>query len=160
MIVKWVNNYIRKQKIQALYSNPKIIVDGTAKITHPEGIYTNSGKITIGKNTLINYGCSIVSGYEEIRIGNNVLIGDHTVINTIKHNFDKIDTPINQQGTTEKPIIIEDDVWIAAHCTIIQGVTIGKHSVIGAHSLVTKDIPPYSIAYGVPARKIKTRKNE
>lgn len=56
-----------------------------------------------------------------------------------------------------KPIVIEDDVWIAARVNVMAGVTIGKGSVIGAGSVVTKDIPPYSIAVGTPAKVIKKR---
>jgi acetyltransferase-like isoleucine patch superfamily enzyme len=94
----------------------------------------------------------------EIKIGNNVLIGPGTVINTANHNFERIDIPIKSQGITEKPIIIEDDVWIGANCTILGGTKIGAHSVIGAHSLVKGDIPPYSVAYGVPCIVKRTRR--
>ncbi len=92
-----------------------------------------------------------------IKIGDNVLIGPNVVIRAADHNFDNIDIPINMQGHRSGRIIIEDNVWIGANVTIIRDVTIGTGSVIGAGAVVTKDVPPYSIAAGVPARVIKSR---
>jgi acetyltransferase-like isoleucine patch superfamily enzyme len=86
-----------------------------------------------------------------------VLIGPYVVINTLHHHFDRLDVPIWRQGYDGAPITIEDDVWIGANCTILAGVRIGAHSVIGAHSLVNRDIPPYSVAFGVPCRIHRSR---
>jgi len=115
------------------------------------------GAIEIGEDTFINELCSIYTYNSTIKIGNGVLIGPATVINTHHHNFQRNDLPIQKQGGYVKPIIIEDDVWIGAHCTILGGVRIGAHSVIGAHSLVNKSIPPRSVAYGVPCKVKRTR---
>jgi len=73
------------------------------------------------------------------------------------HNFDSIDVPMKDQGVATAPIIIEDDCWIAANCIILSGVRIGKGSVIAAGSVVTKDVAPYSVMGGNPAKKLKTR---
>lgn len=96
---------------------------------------------TIGERTTI--GCS-----DKIIVGNFVQIASDCSLRDTNHKFDKIDIPITQQGVVCKPIIIEDDVWIASGCHILSGVTIGKGSVIGAGSVVTSSIPPYSIAVG------------
>ena len=68
------------------------------------------------------------------------------------------DRPIHGQGIEFGPIVIEDYVWIGGRANIMAGVTIGKGSVIGAGAVVTRDIPPYSVAVGVPAKVIKTRR--
>ena len=116
-----------------------------------------TGIIEIGEDTFINEMCSIIAYDAAIKIGNGVFVGPETVMHTYGHKFQRTDLPIRKQGGTVKSIIIEDDVWIAAHCTILGGVRIGTHSVIGAHSLVNKSIPPYSVAYGVPCKVRRTR---
>lgn len=121
------------------------------------------GNVRMGKNSSIQAYSNIV-GYGkadnqtgQITIGDNVRIASHTIMIAANHNFDDVNKPITKQGLKYAPIIIEDDVWIAARVNIMAGVTIGKGSVIGAGSVVTKDIPPYSIAVGVPARVVKKR---
>lgn len=105
---------------------------------------------TIGERTTI--GCS-----DSVVIGKYVQIASDCSIRDTNHKFDDADCLIVQQGLVTKPIVIEDDVWIAAGCHILSGVTIGKGSVIGAGSVVTSDIPPNSIAVGVPAKVVKKR---
>jgi len=89
------------------------------------------------------------------------MMGPDVMIYTQNHRFDRIDIPMIEQGNTEpKPVVIEDDVWIAARSIILPGVTIGKGAVIAAGAVVTKDVPPYTVVGGVPARKIKLRIEE
>ena len=95
---------------------------------------------------------------ESIKIGSYVMIGAGTNIYDSSYIYDNVNIPIKMQGSKTSPVVIEDDVWIGANCTILMGVTIGAHSIIGANSVVTKSIPPYSIAVGVPAKVIKSRK--
>jgi acetyltransferase-like isoleucine patch superfamily enzyme len=90
-------------------------------------------------------------------IGDNVLIAGHTMIIPSNHNSQDLQIPINQQGENSKGIIIEDDVWIGAGCKILDGVCIKSGAIIGAGSVVTKDIPPNAIIAGVPGKLIKYR---
>lgn len=123
------------------------------------------GNVRIGKNCSVqNY--TVIVGYGEpedysglVKIGNDVRIAPHCFMVAGNHNFDDPEKPISRQGLTCKPIIIEDDVWIAARVNVIAGVTIGRGSVIAAGSVVTKDIPPMSIAAGIPAT-VKKRRSE
>ena len=122
----------------------------------PSHILSYKGQIEIGNNcSLSQY--SILFGLGGLKIGNGVRIGPHTVVIPSNHNFDRIDIPIFKQGETMLGIIIEDDVWIGANCTICDGVVIGEGSVIGAGSVVTRNIPPFSVAVGSPAKVIKKR---
>jgi acetyltransferase-like isoleucine patch superfamily enzyme len=117
------------------------------------------GEIMVGKNTSFNSGVHInASVCGKIYIGNNCLIGPNVVMRTADHIFSSIDTPIRQQGHKCQNILLEDDIWLGSNVIILGGVTIGKGSVIGAGSVVTKNIPEYSIAVGVPAKVIKSRK--
>lgn len=119
-------------------------------------IMTYGGTIEIGARCSINP-YSILYGHGNLKIGNDVLIAAHTVIIPANHNFDDIHIPINSQGLTTKGIVIDDDVWIGAGCKILDGVTIGKGAVIAAGAVVNKNVPPYTIVGGVPAKELKKR---
>lgn len=114
------------------------------------------GKIEIGNNVSINPFC-FFNGGGGISIGDNVRIAAHTIIISSNHNFDSVDIPIYMQGSTMKGIKICDDVWIGGGVKILDGVTIGKGCVVGAGSIVTKNLDEYGIYVGSPARKIKSR---
>lgn len=92
-----------------------------------------------------------------VKIGSRVLIGYNTVILSRSHNVPRAPLKIFVSGHSSKPVVLGDDCWIGANCTILPGVTIGKGAVIGASSVVVKDIPDYSVAVGNPARVIKIR---
>ena len=112
--------------------------------------------ISIGDNSQIGER-SQIGAYT--KIGSDVIMAPDVIIWTISHAFDRTDIPINQQGATDiKPVIIGDDVWIGQRAIIKPGVTVGNHAIIGAGSIVTKDIPEWAIVAGNPARIIKMRK--
>ncbi len=114
------------------------------------------GDIELGENCSVNPFC-VLYGLGGLKIGNGVRIATHTVIVPANHGFDDPDTFIFRQAETRKGIVIEDDVWIGSGCRILDGVCIGRGSVIGAGAVVTRSIPAYSIAAGVPARVIGQR---
>jgi acetyltransferase-like isoleucine patch superfamily enzyme len=93
-----------------------------------------------------------------IAIGSRVMIGSHTAITSITHDYAEED--MRFAPTIRKPVVVEDDVWIGTHSIILPGVTIGKGSVVGANSVVTKDVKPYSIVYGSPAKIYKYREQQ
>jgi maltose O-acetyltransferase len=94
----------------------------------------------------------------ELVVGNDVMMGPGVVIYGRYHNYERIDIPMNKQGMGDySPINIEDDVWIGARAIVLKGVTIGKGSIIGAGSVVTKNVEPYSVVAGNPARVIGMR---
>lgn len=115
------------------------------------------GEITIGNNSSLNPYC-VLYGNGGINIGNNVRIATHTVFSAQNHVFSDCNVPIVEQGTSQLGISVEDDVWIGAQCTILDGVTIGEGSVVAAGAVVTKNVEPYSIVAGVPAKLIGRRK--
>jgi len=116
------------------------------------------GTISIGNNTNIGINTAIYSGSSVI-IGNNVLFAASCYLfGDGAHRSDRTDIPIIQQGQEpSRGIKIENGVWLGADVKILDGVTIGRDSIIGAGAVVTKDIPPLSIALGIPAKVVKSR---
>ncbi|EKD64422.1 MAG: Transferase hexapeptide repeat containing protein [uncultured bacterium] len=111
--------------------------------------------IQIGDNVGLGKG-TIVYAIKGVNIKKDVMIGPYCFIGDYDHQYLEVNKPIvNQPLTNADPIIIDEGSWVGAHVTISSGVRIGKNSVIGANSVVTKDIPDYSVAVGVPARVIK-----
>lgn len=114
------------------------------------------GQIEIGKHTYIGpYTC--ISCYGKVKIGQDCLIASHSSIYGHNHEFDDSTRKIIAQGFNSEGIVIGDDCWLGSGVRVVDGVTIGKGSVIGAGAVVTKDIPPYSVAVGVPAQVISER---
>lgn len=113
--------------------------------------------VSIGDRCLIGKGSGIV-GHFSITIGNDVWTGHHVYITDQNHGYENIDIPISQQSQPEKPVVIGNGSWLGFGTVVLPGVTIGKHAVIGANSVVTHDIPDYSVAVGSPARVIKQHK--
>ncbi|WP_414571009.1 acyltransferase [Nostoc sp. CCY 9925] len=112
--------------------------------------------IHIDEDTFIGPNACI-EGPGDIKIGKHCMIAAHSGIYANNHNFADPMQPMKYQGVTRKGIVIEDDCWLGHGVTVLDGVTIGQGSVIGAGAVVNKDIPPFSVAVGIPARVIKNR---
>ncbi|RME75855.1 MAG: acyltransferase [Chloroflexi bacterium] len=113
--------------------------------------------ITIGKNCFLGE-YNVIRGQGGVHIGNGVYTGPMVQIVAVNHVFSDPHRPIREQGITAQGIVIEDDVWIGAGAKILDGVRVGRGSVIGAGAVVTGDIPPYSLAVGAPAKPVKDRR--
>lgn len=146
----------RNVTINCWVEKSKLTINSGATIERGIIIQTLSGHIFIGANTYLGpYIC--LAGPGNISIGENVLIGAHSGIFANNHVFDDVSKPINQQPLTCTGITIEDDCWLGSGVRVMDGVTIGRGSVIGGGAVVTKDIPPLSVAVGVPAKVISKR---
>lgn len=114
-----------------------------------------SSKLKIGSNSGIGQK-AIISG--AVEIGNNVMMGPECIVYTRNHRFSNTSIPMNQQGyEEEKPVYIEDDVWIGGRVIILPGRKIGHGAVIGAGAVITKDVPPFAVVGGNPAHILKYR---
>jgi acetyltransferase-like isoleucine patch superfamily enzyme len=150
----------RKPKIHKTANLEKenlIKVKNYAEIKDYVIIWTYKAMVEIGEYSQLNP-FTVIYGGTGVTIGSHVMIAPHCVIASGNHDFIQTEQPMRfAAGIPSKPIIIEDDVWIGANSTITDGVRIGKGAVIGANSVVTKDVNPYDIVGGVPARILGNR---
>lgn len=119
-------------------------------------LYCKDGDIFIGDNAMIGFNCQI-SSPNFVKIGQNVQIAAYSYLSGGTHNFDRTDIPVLKQERSGKGIIVEDNAWLAANVKVLDGVVIGKDAIVATGAVANKDIPPLSIAGGVPARVIRTR---
>ncbi len=110
--------------------------------------------VRIGDRCLIGRGSSVI-GHKSIVIGNDVWTGYDVRIADMNHGYEDITRPISGQWMAEEPIAIGDGSWLGHHLVVLPGVTIGRHVTVGAGSVVTDDLPDYSVAVGVPARVVR-----
>jgi|SRR5688572_21733419 acetyltransferase-like isoleucine patch superfamily enzyme len=117
-----------------------------------------NASIRIGDDVTVNGNVRLIADRGgRIEIGSQVMIGPNVVLRPTDHGFARSDMPMKVQESTAGEIVVGSDVWIAANVVILRGACIGSHSVIGAGSVVTGEIPEWSIAAGVPARVIRRR---
>lgn len=119
-------------------------------------IESRGGEVRIGDRTGIGPFC-VLFGHGGLTIGKECMIASHVVFIPENHRFDRTDLPMREQGSTRQGIRIGDDVWLATRVVVLDGVNIGKGALIGAGAVVTRDIPPYAIAFGVPAKVVGYR---
>ncbi|GAC1418080.1 MAG: acyltransferase [Flavisolibacter sp.] len=110
------------------------------------------GDVIIGSETLIGMGNVIIG---PVMIGNHVIFAQNIVVSGLNHGYQDISQPIHKQRVSTALITIEDECWVGANAVITAGVTIGKHSVVAAGTIVNKNIPPYSVVVGNPGRVVK-----
>jgi maltose O-acetyltransferase len=111
-----------------------------------------AGTLEIGDRVLINHGCSI-GATKLVRIGERCNIGSQAIL--IDNAFHELDPARRDEQPEPQPVILEPNVWLAARVIVLPGVTIGRNSVVGAGSVVTRDIPADVLAAGIPAKVIR-----
>lgn len=142
---------------QCIYFGKRV---GVGDNTYFGPIVSNNGdtfhpRIEIGDETSIGKNCSIAA-IHGVSIGKNVLFARNVHITDHSHGYELPDVPIVKQKLISKgPIVIDDQCWLGFSCEILSGVHIGRHSIVAARAVVTKDVPPYSIVAGNPAKIIK-----
>ncbi|HEY1510638.1 MAG TPA: acyltransferase [Solirubrobacteraceae bacterium] len=151
--VRWPvhGNVLEALREGRLEIGPQAVLEPDVWLTAP-----GSAQIRIGGGTFLNIGV-MVAALELVEIGEHCMFANGCFVSDGSHRFDDPHKPVPWQGfTTKGPTRIGDNVWCGAHAVITSGVTVGERSVIGANSVVTTDIPPFSIAAGAPARVLRT----
>lgn len=150
--------------IDGLSHNGVVIGDrvniGAYTIIEATGVISNLGVgCRIGNDSGIG-AFSFIGAGGGVDIGENVIMGQYVSFHSENHCFEDTGLPIRMQGVTRQGIVIEDDCWVGAKVTFMDGCHVGKGAVIAAGAVVRGEIPPYSVAAGVPAKVIKKRNNE
>lgn len=143
---------IRRSARLDVFPFNKFVVGKNSLIEDFSVINNAVGDVIIGDRTLLGISSVIIG---PVRLGNNILIAQNVVLSAFNHNFDNVTKPIVDQAYSTKPIVVEDGVWIGANVVVLVGVHIGKNAILAAGSVVTKDVPPFTIVAGNPARVIK-----
>jgi acetyltransferase-like isoleucine patch superfamily enzyme len=115
-----------------------------------------AARVRIGAGTFLNLNV-MIAAYELVEIGSHCMLANGCFVSDANHRFDDPGRPVTWQGFTSKgPTRLGDNVWCGAHVVITSGVTVGERCVIGANSVVTRDLPPFSIAAGAPAKVLQS----
>lgn len=144
-------------------SDRRYITVGRHTNIHPTTIIRYGKNVKIGENCLINHNNLLQPGkgpYGSITIGNYVHTGVNVMFLAFNHGFYTTEIPTKEQDYMDAPIVVEDDVWIGGGSIILAGVTIGRGAIVAAGAVVNKDVPPYAIVGGVPAKVLKYRNLE
>jgi len=160
--IKWFVNPFYHKKGKGAIVRPRTRMDvvpwnkfelgDDSTIEDFSAINNGVGPVIIGDRTKIGLSNTIIG---PVTIGNDIRLAQNITLSGLNHNYEDVSMPIHVQGVSTAPIVIEDETWIGANVVVVAGVTIGKHSIVAAGSIVTKDIPPYSVAVGNPARVLK-----
>ena len=126
------------------------IGDGTSLRCH-EGTLRIDDKVVFGRNIVVN-------AYLDVTIGASCILADMVYVTDFDHVFDDVTVPIKDQGIVKAPVRIGPDVWLGTKATVVRGTQVGTGSVVAAHAVVTRDLPPFSVAVGVPARVLRDRR--
>ncbi|MQA80975.1 MAG: acyltransferase [Streptosporangiales bacterium] len=116
----------------------------------------HEGNLRVGEKTVFGQDISL-NCYLDVEVGAATLVADNVYIADFDHRTDDLTVPIKDQGIVKRPVRIGPDVWIGTKATVLRGVEIGRGGVVGANSVVTRDVPDYAIACGVPARVVRSR---
>lgn len=149
--------YVRRRTRMDVVPWNKFEMGAYSTIEDFSAINNGVGSVIIGERTKIGLSNTIIG---PVTIGNDIRLAQNVTLSGLNHNYTDVNIPIHAQGVSTAPIVIEDETWIGANVVIVAGVTIGKHCIIAAGSVVTKSIPPYSVAVGNPARVLKKYNHE
>ncbi len=150
-------NVFLGRHIEMYARNSSISIQDGTQIMNATIFLANGGDIEIGKSVYVNHNCEVIAKNESVTIGDETIIGMNTLITTAQHGFASKKISIGRQKESYKPVSIGEHVWIGANVTILMGVSIGKGAIVAAGAVVTKDVAPYVIVGGVPAKFIKKR---
>ena len=178
----WTPWYLVRYARFAIFKlrNPQVITRGFVFMDRGVEIYARKGygRLVLGRFVHLGVGCALrchegtlslgdksvlarnisINCYLDVEIGDSVLIADDVYVSDFDHKFADLAVPIKDQGIAKSRVRIGRDVWLGTKVTVARGVVIGEGAVVGANAVVTRDLPPFAVAVGVPARVVKDRR--
>ncbi|MGH3443494.1 MAG: acyltransferase [Nitriliruptorales bacterium] len=142
-----------------LYARPghgRLVIGPWCWIGNANKLRAHEGQLTLGEKVVMGRD-NVINAYLDIEVGGASILADWIYVVDFDHRFDRLDLPIKDQGIVKSPVRIGRDVWVGEKASILRGVDIGDGSVIGSHCVVNRDIEPFSIAVGIPARTVRSR---
>ena len=148
------NYFAENSKVLSATKNTYIEIGDCNRFEYNSTVNSHEGYVIIGDNNFIGNN-SILQGFGGLMIGNNCMIAGNSFISSSNHDFSNPESDNYLKNEIGNKVIIEDKVWIGANCVVTAGIRIGKCAIIGAGSVVTKNVKPYTLVAGSPAKEIK-----
>lgn len=146
----------RRVELHARRGHGRLVLGPWTHLGDDNKLRAHEGQLTVGAKVVMGRD-NVVNTYLDIEIGDSSILADWIYVCDFDHRFDRLDVPIKDQGIVTSPTRIGADVWIGEKATVLRGVDIGRGSVVASHCLVNRDVPPFSIAVGVPVRVVASR---
>ncbi len=137
---------------------PNLTIGRGAQISSFVKIKASYGKLAIGERVAVATGVFMASDEGGVEIGDDTMVGPNSVIVGVNYRYDKLDVPVQHQGTTSKGIRIGKDVWIGANVVVMDGAVIGDHTIVSPGSVVSGRLPEKVVASGAPAKIVFRRR--
>lgn len=147
----------RRVELEVRPGYGRLILGGFVHIGDDTALRAHEGTLRVGEKTVFGRH-TIVNSYLDVEIGPSALIADHVYIGDFDHRFDDMGRPIKDQGIAKAPVRIGAGCWLGVKATVLRGCTVGDGAVVGANSVVTRHVSPYSVVAGAPARVIADRR--
>lgn len=146
----------RRTELYARKGYGRIVLGRWTHFGDRTAVRCHEGTLRIGEKAVFGRDIS-VNCYLDVEVGAASLVADQVYVADFDHRTDDLRTPIKDQGIVKRPVRIGPDVWLGTKATVLKGVVIGRGSVVGANSVVARDLPAYAIAVGIPARVVRSR---
>lgn len=146
----------RRVELHARPGLGRLVVGPWTHLGDDNRLRAHEGQVTVGAKVVMGRD-NVVNGYLDVEVGEASILADWIYVCDFDHRFDRLDVPIKDQGIVKSPTRIGPDVWIGEKATVLRGVDVGRGAVVASHCLVNTDVPPFSIAVGVPVRVVASR---
>jgi acetyltransferase-like isoleucine patch superfamily enzyme len=146
----------KRVEFHARRGHGRLVIGPWCWIGNDNKLRAHQGQLTLGPKVVMGRD-NVINTYLDVEIGEASIIADWVYICDFDHRYDRLDIAIKDQGIVKSPVRIGSDCWIGEKATVLRGVDIGHGSVVASHCLVNTDVPPFSIAVGVPVRVVKSR---
>lgn len=146
----------RRVELLGRRGHGRLVVGPWTHLGDDNKLRAHEGQLTIGEKVVMGRD-NVINTYLDVEVGAASILADWIYVCDFDHRTERLDVPIKDQGIAKSPTRIGGDVWIGEKASVLRGVDIGHGSVIASHCLVNKDVPPFSIAVGVPVRVVRSR---